>query len=276
MSDPRRPAVPGDHQYPGDAARLAHAVGRELPRATAADAARTLVDGATTGLLSTLAVEPAGYPFGSVVSFGLEPTGSPLFVISRLAEHTRNVSVDGRASVLVTEAHEPGRDPLGAGRVTLIGDVAIVPEAGQAAAVAMVVDRVPAVGRYAGYGDFACYRLEIRAVRWVGGFGAMDWVEADAYRTATVDPVLPRRHGIIAHMNADHADAQVLYCRNLLGLDDTTAATMSSVDRYGFDMVAEGPTGRVVVRLGFPQPCDDGLAVRQAMVALVAEARAAG
>ena len=76
-------------------------------------------------------------------------------------------------------------------------------------------------------------------------------------------------------MNADHADAQVLYCRNLLGLDDITTATMSSVDRYGFDMVAEGPSGRVAVRLGFPEPCDDGLTVRQAMVALVAEARRA-
>jgi hypothetical protein len=48
---------------------------------------------------------------------------------------------------------------------------------------------------------------------------------------------------------------------------------MSSVDRYGFDMVAERPTGRLAVRLGFPTPCDDGLAVRQAMVALVADAR---
>ena len=74
-------------------------------------------------------------------------------------------------------------------------------------------------------------------------------------------------------MNADHAEAQVLYCRHLAGRPDTTAATMSAVDRYGFEMVAEGPTGRAAVRLGFPEPCSTGDEVRRAMVAMVAEAR---
>ena len=114
----------------------------------------------------------------------------------------------------------------------------------------------------------------MRSIRYVGGYGRMSWVDAADYAAATADPLAGEAAaGIIAHMNADHAEAQVLYCRHLLGLDDTTTATMSSVDRYGFDMVAEGPGGRVAVRLGFPAPCDDGLAVRQAMVTLVAEAR---
>ena len=55
-------------------------------------------------------------------------------------------------------------------------------------------------------------------------------------------------------MNADHADAQVLYCRHLAGYPDTTTATMSAVDRYGFDLIAVGPAGRTAVRLGFPAP----------------------
>lgn len=53
---------------------------------------RTLVAGTTQGTLSTLAVDPAGYPFGSIVSFATEPGGDPLFVISQLAEHTRNAT----------------------------------------------------------------------------------------------------------------------------------------------------------------------------------------
>jgi putative heme iron utilization protein len=75
-------------------------------------------------------------------------------------------------------------------------------------------------------------------------------------------------------MNADHAGAQVLYCRHLAGRPDTVCATMSAVDRYGFEMVAEGPSGRAAVRLGFPSPCTTGDEVRKAMVAMVADARA--
>ena len=75
-------------------------------------------------------------------------------------------------------------------------------------------------------------------------------------------------------MNGDHAEAQLLYCRHLLGRPDTTEATMSAVDRYGFEMIAVSPAGRAAVRLGFPEPCDTPDQVRAAMVALVAEARA--
>jgi putative heme iron utilization protein len=48
---------------------------------------------------------------------------------------------------------------------------------------------------------------------------------------------------------------------------------MSAVDRYGFELIATGPSGRAAVRLGFPEPCTTGEDVRRAMVALVQEAR---
>jgi putative heme iron utilization protein len=106
--------VPRDHQYSGGAPRTSRVVGDDLPRATAADAARTLVDAATTGTLATVALDPAGYPFGSVVSFALDAAGEPLFVISELAEHTRNLGQDARASLLVAEQPVTGGDPLAA------------------------------------------------------------------------------------------------------------------------------------------------------------------
>jgi putative heme iron utilization protein len=75
-------------------------------------------------------------------------------------------------------------------------------------------------------------------------------------------------------MNDDHREAQVLFCRHLAGRPDTTEAEMSSVDRYGFEMIAGSPAGRAAVRLGFPHQCTTGDEVRQAMVAMVATARA--
>ena len=50
---------------------------------------------------------------------------------------------------------------------------------------------------------------------------------------------------------------------------------MSAVDRYGFDLVAVSAEHRTPVRLAFPDECTTGDEVRRAMVAMVAEARAA-
>jgi putative heme iron utilization protein len=133
----------------------------------------------------------------------------------------------------------------------------------------------PTAAHYVDFGDFAFFRLAVQAIRYIGGYGRMIWVDAADYALAEADPLAGDiAAGIIAHMNADHAESQVLFCRQLLGLTDTVSASMSGVDRYGFDMVAVSPAHRRAVRLGFPEPCSDGLAVRQAMVALVAEARA--
>ena len=77
-------------------------------------------------------------------------------------------------------------------------------------------------------------------------------------------------------MNDDHADAQVLFCRHFAHLPDTVSASMSAVDRYGFDLVAVSADHRTAVRLAFPTECTTGDEVRGAMVAMVAEARAAG
>src|ERR1035437_8917477 len=92
---------------------------------------------------------------------------------------------------------------------------------------------------------------------------------------AEPDPLAGAAAAIIQHMNADHAEAQVLFCRHFVGRPDSTEAIMSAVDRYGFEMIVISPAGRAAVRLGFAEECTTGDQVRQAMVALVANARAA-
>jgi putative heme iron utilization protein len=132
----------------------------------------------------------------------------------------------------------------------------------------------PTAAYYIEFGDFVFYRLDVESIRYVGGYGRMSWVDAGAYAQAEPDPLTEAAAGIIEHMNADHAEAQILFCRHLADRPDTTEAVMSSVDRYGFEMVAVGPAGRAAVRLGFPHECNTGEQVREAMVAMVADARA--
>ena len=244
------------------------------PEPSHAERCRTLVPGQNRWSLSTLAIDPAGYPYGSVASYALDPAGNPLFFISRMAEHTQNALGDPRASLLVAEPAPPGSDPLAFGRVTLLGRLSEVDDGDRDTVREAYLAANPSAGYYIDFGDFAFFRLGVESIRYVGGYGRISWVDAASYASAQADPLSGETAaGIIEHMNADHADAQVLYCRHLVGLADTTAATMSSVDRYGFDMIAERPSGRLAVRLGFPEPCDDESAVWAAMVELVGAAR---
>lgn len=229
--------------------------------------------GSSRGALSTIAADPAGYPYGSVASYGLDERGDPLFFVSLMAEHTQNALRDPRASLLVTEPVPDGADPLASGRVTLMGEMRPVADEEREAVRDRYLAANPASAYYIDFGDFAFYRLHVESIRYVGGYGRMSWVDASSYAAAEADPLVDAAAGIIEHMNADHADAQVLYCRHLLGRTDTTEASMSAVDRYGFEMIAVGPAGRAAVRIGFPEECTTGEEVRTAMVALVAEAR---
>src|SRR5713101_1144658 len=89
-----------------------------IPTPTHAERARTLVTQISTGTLCTLAQEPKGYPYGSLVTVAFD-NGNPVFLISELAEHTKNLDRDPRASLMVAEGGTA--DPLANGRVTLLG-----------------------------------------------------------------------------------------------------------------------------------------------------------
>jgi putative heme iron utilization protein len=243
------------------------------PEPTHAERCRTLVSSVSRGSLSTLATDPAGYPYGSVASYALDGQGNPLFFVSSMAEHTQNAMKDPRASLLATEPVPEGADPLASGRATLMGTMIEVSADDRDDVRSAYLAANPSAAYYIDFGDFTFYRLTVESIRYVGGYGRMSWVDAADYAAAEADPLATAASGIIEHMNADHAEAQVLFCRHLAGFGDTTSATMSAVDRYGFEMIAVGPSGRNAVRLGFPQPCVTGDEVRRAMVAMVAAAR---
>src|ERR1700684_2865515 len=93
---------------------------------TFAERARTLVYLGRVGSLSTLSRKQQGFPFGSVMPYGLDDHANPVFLISTMAMHTQNVRADPRSSLLVTQPDTIG-DPLGASRVTLLGNILQVP-----------------------------------------------------------------------------------------------------------------------------------------------------
>jgi putative heme iron utilization protein len=110
-------------------------------------------------------------------------------------------------------------------------------------------------------------------VRYIGGYGRMSWISKSEWQTAEPDPLGPSAAGTIAHINADHADAMVLYCKAFSKATEITSATMTGVDRYGFDMSVKTSEGPRPVRLAFPTPVSTPEEARAALIAMVKEAR---
>jgi putative heme iron utilization protein len=240
-----------------------------IPTPTHAERARTLVARIPTGTLCTLALEPEGYPYGSFVTVAFE-RGNPVFLISGLAEHTKNLERDPRASLMVAESGAD--DPLANGRVTMLGPCTRVDGDGGSARAAFLAAH-PNAAYYADFRDFAFWRLRVNAIRYIGGYGRMSWISDADWHGAEADPLGPHAAGAIAHMNADHADALVLYCKAFSQATDIVSATMTGVDRYGFEMSAKTRNGPRPVRVAFPRPVTTPEEVRATLVAMVRDAR---
>jgi putative heme iron utilization protein len=200
--------------------------------------------------------------------YALDARGNPTFLISTMAMHTQNVLADGRASLLVTE---PGaaEDPLGAGRVTLMGRVART--AGEDVREDYLA-RHPNAGYWVDFKDFAFFRMETVDVYFVGGFGVMGWVEAEEYARAEPDPLADAAAGILAHMNEDHVDAMLLLARGFGGLEGRDAR-MTAVDRLGFHLRIETSDGMRGLRIPFLREARSPEQTREILVEMVRRER---
>jgi heme oxygenase (biliverdin-IX-beta and delta-forming) len=134
------------------------------------------------GMLATLSVRHGGWPFGSVVEYATRCDGAPIFLFSELAEHTRNVRADARASLLVQDSHAR-EEPLAGARVTLVGRLAPTSDSD---ATRRYLERHPQAKEYIALGDFKVWVLEPAQARFVNGFGDMGWLEGDRLRAALV------------------------------------------------------------------------------------------
>jgi putative heme iron utilization protein len=236
-----------------------------------AERARTLVHLGRIGTLSTHSRKQPGFPFGSVMPYGLDSVGRPIFLISTMAMHTQNLHGDPRASLLVTQVDASG-DPLGASRVTLLGNVAVVPTPDVAESRKLYLERYANSKYWVDFEDFAFYRMDVVDVYYVGGFGVMGWVSAAEYSQAQPDPLADSAAGIIQHMNADHEDALILLARVLGGVE-SDSATMMSVDRLGFNVRLKVPEGTRGLRIAFPREVTTPAETRTVLVEMTKHAR---
>ncbi|MCB0869057.1 MAG: pyridoxamine 5'-phosphate oxidase family protein [Solirubrobacterales bacterium] len=240
-------------------------------RRSAAEESRTILANATHGTLGTLSDD--GTPWASLVTFGVMDDGSPVFCLSTLAEHARNLEQRRQASLMVSDRFHSG-EILAGGRVTLAGKVKRSDEHPDgASARAAHLEAVPSAAMYADFNDFSFWILEVDRVRWVGGYGRMDSASADDYRSAEPDPVQPQVPDAVAHLNADHPDALLIMAKAFTKYTDATEAKCTLADRYGLDLQLETPEGEKAARVSFADRIDKPGGLRAATVDLARRSR---
>jgi heme oxygenase (biliverdin-IX-beta and delta-forming) len=231
--------------------------------------ARHLIRSAATATLCTAQGDAGGWPYGSLVQVATDDAGAPLMLISGLAEHTKNILVDARVGLLFdgTAGYD---EPLTGPRLSLLGQAVSTADPRHRE---RYLARFPGAALYAGFRDFAFYRVAPERGHLVAGFGRIDWV-------AAADLVLPATEaaaaaaleaGVLEHMNADHSDAVRLYAERLLGVPGE-GATLVGFDAEGCDL----RVGTGLFRLAFPRRAITAGGARGVMVELTQKARAAG
>jgi len=185
------------------------------------------------GVLSTLSVHLEGTPFGSVATYALDYNGHPLTLISSIAQHTKNVSNDARCSLTILQNH--GGNVQAESRLTISGQ--LVPAGDDNSCIARYERYFPQSARYRKAHDFKLYRLRPKAVRYIGGFGKIHWIEPEKFFLPS--PFDMESEGyILNHMNADHKDSLRSYLAHYksITIATDTPVAMCGIDANGFDV----------------------------------------
>jgi putative heme iron utilization protein len=214
----------------------------------AATAAKALLRTTRAGALATID-RNTGHPFASLVNVATDVDGSPLILVSRLSTHTANLEKDGRASLLLSSA---GRgDPLAHPRLTVLGAfTAIARDQHEEPRLRRrFLARHPKSELYAGFADFAFWRLKMVSAHLNAGFARAADLKAAAVITdvSGAENLIEAEADALAHMNNDHAEAVRLYATKLLGGEDG-AWRLSGLDPEGLDFAL----GDATLRLPFP------------------------
>jgi heme iron utilization protein len=227
--------------------------------------AKKLLREGRSGALATL-MAGTGDPYCSLVNVATAADGSPLLLLSNLALHTKNILADARVSLMLDE--RKAGDPLEGARVMLMGTIS--PTDDEAARTAYL-RRHPEAEMFAGFADFAFYRIALMCAHLVAGFGRIvDLTPADVLTDVSDARALIEAEGdAVAHMNADHAEACRLYATKLLGAPDGDWRCVG-IDPEGIEL----QQGRMALRLNFPQRIIAPGPLRAVLKQLAEQARA--
>jgi hypothetical protein len=220
------------------------AAGSEESRTAAIADAKRLMRLSRTAALATLGA--GGAPLTTWVGCASDFDGAPLFLISTLAQHTKDLAGDARGSLLLTSPPDRG-DPLNHPRLTVGGPILPHPDPH---ARKRYLQRNPKAKLYASFSDFAVYRMRIEAVHFNGGFGRADRLVPADILTPPGDAaaLIAAEDALLAEINAPGG----ALAARLAGRRDAGRRVWRAIglDAEGLDLSAGG----VAARVDFPAP----------------------
>eukprot|EP00899_Mesostigma_viride_P024112 jgi/Mesvir1/4886/Mv11154-RA.1 len=227
-------------------------------------AAANLLSQARFGLLCTIMSRMhhrrKGYPFGSLVDYATDEFGRPIFSLSPLAIHTRNVLVDPRCTLVV---QVPGWSGLANARIVLFGEVSVIPAEEQEAAK-RIHEAKHQIGHRQQWANFTYFKMtRILDIYFVGGFGTVTWVDVNDYLRARPDPIAAKQaHITIRILNEKFSSRlrrllEASFSHNIGLVDEANMSTVDeasiiSIDRQGVDVKVRRADYIHVTRLTFP------------------------
>ncbi len=179
----------------------------------------------------------SGWPYVSLVLVATAMDGAPLLLLSRLAEHTKNIAGDARVSLLF-DATEDAPSRLAGARATVLGRAMRSDDKDE---LARFLQRHPEAEAYAGFADFGLFRVHVDRAHLVAGFGRIHWVDER-------EIVLPNVAGFTAV-----ADAELQRLASDAALRPKLGAwSITGIDPEGLDLRA----GQRTARVGFEGPIE--------------------
>ena len=221
----------------------------------------SLYRGSDNGILSTVSKKHDDYPFGSFVTYVTSSARTAYLYLSDLADHTKNLHHSSKSSLTILKLNTNG-DKQNSERLTILGDLVPVSENELDSCKKRYYQMLPESKMYAKMHDFNFYKIQIKNVRWIGGFGKIAWLDVSNW----VDK-LPKwsksEGGIIEHMNEDHSDTIVAALKAQHGVNDKTARMVQlTIDGYYLR------TESKLFFIKFPIVCYNSKEYKDALVAL--------
>lgn len=238
--------------------------GSQAEHSSPGAAARGLMRSRRTATLATSRADD-GWPYASLTLTAADHDGTPILLLSRLAEHTRNLESEPRAALLF-DGTAGLESPLTGARASVLGRAE---RSAEPRLRRRFLARHPDAAGYADFGDFGFFRFAVERAHLVAGFGRIHWIErADVLYQGPCGALAEHEAEIVAHMNEEHADAVQLYAVKLLDAAGD-GWRMTGCDPEGCDLAR----GAETLRLDFAQPVATPEEARAELVRLVKRAR---